>query len=146
MLAWLGPQEPGMERQPYVSETFKAHLGPPTVVVMLEWPFQLSRQQQAVAPTILALPGFVNQRLDDMLSMSFDPHIINYESSKGFIVPKFTMYDRTSDPFDNIIYFKQLMTLDIRNDALLCKVFPSNLHGEALSWFHRFPPNFVNMF
>ncbi|KAL6349792.1 hypothetical protein AAG906_001679 [Vitis piasezkii] len=55
-----------------------------------------------------------------MLSTSFDPHIINYESSREFIVPKFTMYDGTSDPFDHIMHFRQLMTLDIGNDAL-CK-------------------------
>ena len=29
------------------------------------------------------------------------------------------------------------MTLDIGNDALLCKVFPTSLQGQALSWFHR---------
>ena len=49
------------------------------------------------------------------------------------------MYDGTSDMFDHIMHFKQLMTLDIRNDALLCKVFLANLHGQALSWFHRLP-------
>ena len=74
-----------------------------------------------------------------MLSIPLDPHIINYEPSKGFIVPKFTTYDETSDPFDHIMHFRQLMTLDIGNDALLCKVFPTNLHGQALSWFHHLP-------
>ena len=62
-----------------------------------------------------------------MPSTSFDPHIINYEML--FIVLKFTMYDGTSDLFDHIMHFKQLMTLDIGNNALLCKVFPTNLHG-----------------
>ena len=84
----------------------------------------------------LALPSSVNRRLDDMLSTSFGPHIINYEPSRGFIVPKFTMYDGTSDPFDHIIHYKQLMTLDIGNDALLSKVFQANLYSQTLSWFH----------
>ncbi|RVW61780.1 hypothetical protein CK203_066315 [Vitis vinifera] len=39
-----------------------------------------------------------------------------------------------------------LMTLDIGNDALLCKVFPASLQGHALSWFHRLPPNSVGNF
>ena len=38
------------------------------------------------------------------------------------------------------------MTLDIGNDALLCKVFPASLQGQALSWFHRLPPNSVDSF
>ncbi|RVX09997.1 hypothetical protein CK203_013068 [Vitis vinifera] len=39
-----------------------------------------------------------------------------------------------------------LMTLDIGNDALLCKVFFASLQGQALSWFHRLPPNSVDNF
>ncbi|RVW63609.1 hypothetical protein CK203_057395 [Vitis vinifera] len=44
------------------------------------------------------------------------------------------------------MHYRQLMTLDIGNDALLCKVFPSSLQGQALSWFHRLPPNSVGDF
>ena len=80
-----------------------------------------------------------DRRVDNMLSTPFDPHIINYEPSRGFIVPKFTMYDGTNDLFDHIMHFKRLMTLNIGNDALLCKVFPTNLHNQALSWFHYLP-------
>ena len=64
-----------------------------------------------------------------MFSTPFNPHIISYEPPIGFMVPKFTMYDGTSDLFDHIMHFKQLMTLDIRNDELMCKVFPASLHG-----------------
>lgn len=64
-----------------------------------------------------------------MLSTPFDPYIINYKPLGGFVVPKFTMYNKTSNPFDHIMHFKQLMTLNIRNNALLCKVFPANLHS-----------------
>ncbi|RVW28790.1 hypothetical protein CK203_108246 [Vitis vinifera] len=52
----------------------------------------------------------------------------------------------TSDPFDHIMHYRQLMTLDIGNDALLCKVFPASLQGQALSWFHRLSPNSVGNF
>ncbi|RVW60307.1 hypothetical protein CK203_084063 [Vitis vinifera] len=44
------------------------------------------------------------------------------------------------------MHYRQLMTLDIGNDVLLCKVFPASLQGQALSWFHRLPPNSVNNF
>nr|CAN67790.1 hypothetical protein VITISV_041882 [Vitis vinifera] len=35
---------------------------------------------------------------------------------------------------------------NIRNDALLCKVFPASLQGQALSWFHRLSMNSVDNF
>ncbi|KAL6312808.1 hypothetical protein AAG906_022536 [Vitis piasezkii] len=44
------------------------------------------------------------------------------------------------------MHYRQLMTLDIGNDELLCKVFPASLQGQALSWFHRLPPNSVDNF
>lgn len=107
---------------------------------------QPPRQQQARAPVIRVPPSFVSRWLDGMLSISFGPHIINYEPSKGFIVPKFMTYERISDSFDHIMHFKQLMTFNIGNDALLCKVFPASLHGQTLSWFHRLSKNFVKTF
>nr|CAN70063.1 hypothetical protein VITISV_031483 [Vitis vinifera] len=55
-------------------------------------------------------------------------------------------YDGSSNPFDHIMHYRQLMTLDIGNDALLCKVFPASLQGQALAWFHRLPPNSVGNF
>ncbi|RVW13420.1 hypothetical protein CK203_102327 [Vitis vinifera] len=38
------------------------------------------------------------------------------------------------------------MTLGIENDVLLYKVFPANLHGLTLSWFHHLPQNSINSF
>lgn len=81
-----------------------------------------------------------------MLSTLFDAHIISYESPGGFVVSKLTRYDETSNPFDHIMNLKQLMTLDMGNDALICKVFLPSLQCLTLSWFHRLSPNSVNMF
>ncbi|RVW20968.1 hypothetical protein CK203_112301 [Vitis vinifera] len=44
------------------------------------------------------------------------------------------------------MHYRQLMTLDIGNDVLLCKVFPASLQGQALSWFYRLPMNNVDNF
>nr|CAN78889.1 hypothetical protein VITISV_029416 [Vitis vinifera] len=66
-----------------------------------------------------------------MLSMSFDPHMIIYKPPRGFLVLKFTMYDGTSDSFDHLLHYRQLMTLDIGNDVLFCKVFSANPHEHG---------------
>ena len=81
-----------------------------------------------------------------MLSTPFRPYIINYKSLRGFMVLKFTTYDITSDPFNHIMHYRKLMTLDIGNEALLCKVFSFSLHSQTLSWFHHLPKNSVNNF
>nr|CAN68426.1 hypothetical protein VITISV_022197 [Vitis vinifera] len=64
-----------------------------------------------------------------MLSTPFCSHIIHYEPPRGFLVPKFSTYDGTNDPFDHIMHYRQLMTLDIGNDALLCKQNISTLQN-----------------
>ena len=134
--ARLGPQVPSAEGQSRMSETLRARLGPLATTPMSEGPFQLLRQQVEVS-SMRAPPDFINWRLNDMFFTSFDPHIINYKMPREFVVPKFTVYDRMSDPFDHIMHFRQLMILNIGNDALMCKVFLASLHGLTLSWFHR---------
>ena len=100
----------------------------------------------ALKPTGKTLLDSIIQKLDDMFSMLFGPHIINYEPPRGFLVPKFTMYDETSDPFDHLLHYRQLMTLDIGNNVLLCKFFLTRLHGSTFLWFHRLPQNSINFF
>ena len=51
-------------------------------------------------------PGSISRQLDDMLSTPFNPYIINYKPSKGFMVPKFSTYDGTSDPIDHIMHYR----------------------------------------
>ncbi|XP_034709000.1 uncharacterized protein LOC117932071 [Vitis riparia] len=81
-----------------------------------------------------------------MLSTPFNSRIVKYEPPRGFIIPKFSTYDRSSDPFDHIMHYRQLMTLDMGNDMLLYKVFLASLKGQALSWFHRLPVNSIDNF
>lgn len=137
------------EKRPQISDAMRAHLGHqttnkyrPHTTISLE-----AHSEPSSSPTLrghaarppvsrvgkdpshTAPPGSISRRLDDMLSTPFSPCIIKYESPRGFIVPKFSTYDGSSDPFDHIMHYRQLMTLDIGNDILLCKVFPVSLQG-----------------
>ncbi|RVW18079.1 hypothetical protein CK203_109225 [Vitis vinifera] len=156
MRARLSPQETGRPRSP-VATTWGAHLDPmvqnvphtpdPMVTPMV----QNVPPHQAVRQVGKNLPneppsGSISKRLDDMLSTPFCSYTIHYKPPRGFLVPKFSTYDGSSDPFNHIMHYRQLMTLDIGNDALLCKVFPTSLQGQTLSWFHRLPPNSVDNF
>ncbi|RVX01979.1 hypothetical protein CK203_019529 [Vitis vinifera] len=141
----LGPQEPGKTRPP-VAITWGAHPDPMiTPMVQNIPPHQALRQAGRNLPNEPPI-GSISKRPDDMLSTPFCSHIVHYDPPRGFIVPKFSTYDESNDPFDHIMHYRQLMTLDIGNDALLCKVFPASLQGQALSWFHHLPPNSVDNF
>ncbi|RVW16584.1 hypothetical protein CK203_069351 [Vitis vinifera] len=160
MRARLGPQEPGRSRPPVATtwapcpdpmvtpmvQNVHPHRDPMVTPMMLNVHSHLAVQQAGGNLPNEPLIGSISKRLDDMLSTPFCSHIIHYEPPRGFLVPKFSTYDGSSDPFDHIMHYRQLMTLDIGNDALLCKVFPASLQGQALSWFHRLPPNSVGNF
>ena len=71
--------------------------------------------------------GATTRHLNDMMTTPFAQHILMYKPLRGYTIPKFVMYDGTYDPFDHLMHYRQMMTLDIDNDELLCKVFPASL-------------------
>ena len=124
----LGPQEP-RKTSPPVANTWGVHPDPlVTPMVQNVFPHQALRQAGRNLPNEPPI-GSISKRLDDMLSTPFCSHIVHYDPPRGFIVPKFSTYDGSSDPFDHIMHYRQLLTLDIGNDVLLCKV----LQVEAYS-------------
>ena len=56
----------------------------------------------------------------------------------------FPMFDGSNDPYDHMLHYNQVMTLNACNDCLLCKVFLASLRRSALAWFHKLPCNSVN--
>ena len=145
MHARLGPQTPGVEKS-CATIAQEAYPGPSITPIIPNCPPHPPLQKIGGDMENRGPPGSISRQLDDMLSMSFSSCIINYEPPKGFIVLKFFVYDGSRDPFDHIMHYRQLMTLDIGNDALLCKVFLASLQGQTLSWFHHLPMNFVDNF
>ena len=81
-----------------------------------------------------------------MLASPLGQHILNYEPSIGFVMPAFTMFDGSNDPYDHMLHYNQEMTLNADNDRLFCKVFLASLRGFALAWFHKLPCNSINSF
>ena len=81
-----------------------------------------------------------------MLSSPLGRHILDYEPPRGFVIPTFTMFDGSTDPYDHMLHYNQVMSLNEDNDILLCKVFPASLQGPALAWFHKLPRSSINTF
>ena len=96
--------------------------------------------------TFYKLPAAPIRGPNNMLSSPLGQHILDYEPPHGFVIPVFAMFDGFADPYDHMLHYNQAMILNIGNDRLLCKVFPTSLQGPALAWFHKLPRNLINPF
>ena len=56
------------------------------------------------------------------------------------------MYDGLSNLYDHMLHYNQVMILNVGDDQLLCKVFPANLKGPTLAWFHKLLRGSINTF
>ena len=101
----------------------------------------------ASAPHLVSFPTV--RRLEDMLSSPLSPHILSYDHPGppcSFVMPSFSIYDGSIDPYDHMLHFNQIMILSAGNDRLMCKVFPTSLKGPALAWFHIPSRGSINSF
>ena len=105
-----------------------------------------------IHPTFGAGPTFyiphvaLIRRPEDILSSPLGQHILDYEPSRGFVIPSFATFDGSVDPYDHMLHYNQAMILNTGNDRLLCKVFPASLRGLELAWFHKLLRNSINSF
>ena len=60
--------------------------------------------------------------------------------------PMFTMYNGRIDPMDHVSHFIQKMAVHSKNEALICKVFPSSQGPVAMRWFDDLKESSINSF
>ena len=63
-----------------------------------------------------------------------------------FHQPTFLLYNGLSDPVEHVSQFNQRMAVHSKDEALLCKIFPSNLGPMAMRWFNGLRANSINSF
>ena len=63
-----------------------------------------------------------------------------------FTRPPFNSYDGKTDPVEHVSHYIQMMSLYSRDDALMCKVFPSSLKLIALRWFNGLRKGSIHSF
>ena len=98
----------------------------------------------------LSCNGLVN----DAMSKAFDrisksPFTRKIEGAKlpwRFHQPTFTMYNGRTSPVEHVSQFNQRMAIHSKDEALMCKVFLSNLGLVAMRWFDGLRPNSVGSF
>ena len=68
-----------------------------------------------IGPTFYVQPTTLIWGPDDMLSSPLGQHILNYEPPRGFVMPSFSMFDGSNDPYDHMLHYNQAMTLNASN-------------------------------
>ena len=58
----------------------------------------------------------------------------------------FTIYNGRINPVEHVIHFSQKMAVHSKNEALMCKIYPSNLGPMAMRWFNGLRANSVDSF
>ena len=91
---------------------------------------------------------------NDAMSRAFNqisksPFMRRMEGGKlprRFSQPAFTMYNGKMDPVEHVNHFNQRMVVHSRNEALMCKVFPSSLRPVAMIWFDGLKEGSISSF
>jgi hypothetical protein len=81
--------------------------------------------------------GVVWKALDQISSSPFSEEIERAKLPPRYTAPGFEVYNGRTDPVAHIGHYHQRMALSRRNDALMCRLFPSSLGEVALRWFNQ---------
>ncbi|RVX22912.1 hypothetical protein CK203_008219 [Vitis vinifera] len=154
MRARLGPQEPGRSRPP--AATTRAPRPDPMIAPMVQnvpphrdpmvTPAMRNvHSHLAERPAGRNLPneppiGSISKRLDDMLSTPFCSHITHYEPPR---IPRTKVFHIRWDQRSLRSHHALSTAYDARywQRCIIMQSIPASLQGQALSWFHRLPPN-----
>ncbi|GKU96172.1 hypothetical protein SLEP1_g9439 [Rubroshorea leprosula] len=124
-----------------------------------------SQDQSHVAPAQQPIPDDVTRRLDSLEKLVAEhrgappphhaansiPHPLNTNITlepypTGFKIPQLETYDGTKDPDDHLHAFYSCMQAQNTSDALICKIFPSTLRGNARTWYYSLPPRSISSY
>ncbi|KAJ8634085.1 hypothetical protein MRB53_027421 [Persea americana] len=86
----------------------------------------------------------ISQNMETAGASPFFRDIRKYSLPEKLNVPKFTLYDRTSDPAAHLRYFVQRMSVWGDDDFLNCRVFSSSLEDLSLRWFCSLPEGSIS--
>ena len=88
----------------------------------------------------------MNKALSQVSKSPFMRKIEGAKLPRHFHQPTFLLYNGRSDPVEHVSQFNQRMAVHLKDEDLLCKIFPSSLRPVAMRWFNRLRANFINSF
>ena len=88
----------------------------------------------------------MSRALDQLSRSPFTCRIKGAVLPRQFQQPTFTIYNGNTNPMEHVSQFNQRMAVHSKNEALMCKVFPSNLGPAAMRWFNDLKANSVDSY
>ena len=88
----------------------------------------------------------MSRALNQISKSPFTRRIEGGKLPRWFTQPSFTMYNGRTDPVERVSHFSQRMVVHSKNEALMCKVFPSSLELVAMRWFDGLREGSINSF
>lgn len=88
----------------------------------------------------------MSQALRQISKSPFTRWIERMKPPWWFTQPTFTIYNGKLDLMEHVSQFNQRMAIHTRNEALICKAFPSSLKHVAMRWFNGLEEGSVDSF
>ncbi|XP_030933744.1 uncharacterized protein LOC115959465 [Quercus lobata] len=88
----------------------------------------------------------ISKALHQISQSPFSKEIEKTDLPKRFTRPTFTIYDGKMDPMEYVSHYNQSMAIYSKNEALMCKNFPSSLGPTAMRWFDRLEKGVIRGF
>ena len=88
----------------------------------------------------------MNKALSQVSKSPFTRRIEAAKLPRRFHQPTFLLYNGQSNPVEHVSQFNQRMVVHLKDEALLCKIFPSSLGPMAMRWFNGLKAISINSF
>ena len=118
--------------------------GPPQARLSLMWK-SITKGMNAEAH-LQGACDTMSRALDQLSRSPFTCRIKEVTLPRRFQQPTFTIYNGNMDPVEHVSQFNQRMAVHFKNEALMCKVFPSSLGPAAMRWFNSLKANSVDSY
>ena len=88
----------------------------------------------------------MNKALSQVSKSPFTRRIEAAKLPRRFHQPTFLLYNGQLNPVEHVSQFNQRMAIHLKDETLLCKIFPSSLGPMAMRWFNGLKAISINSF
>ena len=88
----------------------------------------------------------MNEALNQVAKSTFTRRIEGANLPQRFNQLTFSLYNGRIDPVEHVSHFNQKMAVHSKDEALMCKIFPSSLGLMAMRWFNGLRANSIDSF
>ena len=88
----------------------------------------------------------INEALSQVTKSPFTRTIKGASLPRRVHQPTFSLYNGRTDLVEHVSHFCQRMVVHSRDEALMCKIFPSSLGPMAMRWFNGLKANSIKSF